>query len=497
MLLLKKQFNKKNIIKVNNLNYCLVLYTFLFFAINGYSQWNQVGNTISPSAQDFYEFGNNVEINSSGNHLAFTSKENIGPGEFNYYLYVYQLINGNWSLKGDPFLLETDSEKLTINSSGDLVAIGMPEFLFNNTPRGRVAIIKWTGNNWEEIDTITGNLPYERLGKYVGYDENNNQFIISAEGYNEDNITKGRVTIYQWNGVQYVETYSIVGNGDGFGGSAVAISINSNIIGVAAWDEDVGSDFGAGRVYIFQWDGNEYNLKGSPIPGTEQLDAFGILLDISSDGNTFAASSKDDIHIFKWNGTIWFQQGDEIQLNDNYTPSLSLAKNGNLISFGNPYYEGGGFGAGRVSVYQWENKNWTQVGLDLLGNIDDKFGYKISITPSGNRLAVYGNEEFKSQPSLGFVKVFENPKLSKEDEKIVSFQILIENPIKDKLKITSFKLIENLQLTLFDVTGKKLKTWKKLVDNSHELNFPYKSGFYVLKIDVNDKTNFSKILIKK
>ncbi|MEZ4778703.1 MAG: T9SS type A sorting domain-containing protein [Flavobacteriaceae bacterium] len=459
----------------------IIFSIFFLLSFGAFSQWTQLGNPIFSSEASFYEFGSHVSLNESGDHIVFTSGEYLGGGDFNYYAYVYQFNNNNWVLKGQPIPLEAKPNVAIINSEGDQIAIGMKTYVFNNSYYGKVSILNWTGSTWEEIDTISGSEANEQLGSSLAYDEINNRYIIGVPGYLGNTNEIGKVSIYQWNGTQYIETQTIIGTGHGFA-EVLSISADGSVIGVPAYTEDVGSDIVAGRIYIYQWTGTTYELKGNPIPGTQQLDGFGLLFEMSDDGNTFSARGKDAIYVYDWTNTIWFQRGNVIDLEDFYTPTLSLSADGTKIAFGNPFHDGGGSSAGRVRVFQWENNSWNQVGLELQGNTQDQFGYKVSFSNSASRIAIYASEEFKSQPTLGYVKVYENLTLETTNQDFKDNSIFIINPVKNKLQLSFERELKNAEILVFDSTGRQLKSW--YLDNSIlvTLDFPFPSGTYILKV---------------
>jgi len=111
------------------------------------------------------------------------------------------------------------------------------------------------------------------------------------------------------------------------------------------------------------------------------------------------------VKIFRNIAGTWTQLGSDLfgpGSSDYMGTSVSLSEDGNTIAVS---YEVD-VSQGKVQVYQYSGGSWSQVGSDLVGEASgDKFGYSVSLSNNGSKLAVgaYGNSS-----STGHARVFEN-----------------------------------------------------------------------------------------
>jgi hypothetical protein len=186
------------------------------------------------------------------------------------------------------------------------------------------------------------------------------------------------------------------GSGDNFGYS-VAINGNFAIVGAPFWDS-TGVLFNAGKAYIYQYDGSNWNYYSSITAGDPGLDDnFGnaVALDNnyaivgarwdSENGNRSGAA-----YIFFFNGSTWDQQAKLIaadgQVSDRFGYSVSI--NGNFALVGARFDDDGGTNAGSAYVFERSGTTWSQQAhLEATDAFDqDNFGTSVAIY--GNRILI-------------------------------------------------------------------------------------------------------------
>ncbi|MEZ5045242.1 MAG: hypothetical protein R2828_35435 [Saprospiraceae bacterium] len=65
--------------------------------------------------------------------------------------------------------------------------------------------------------------------------------------------------------------------------------------------------------------------------------------------------------------------------------------------------------SGHVDIFQWNDKNWEQVGDSIKGeNIGDHFGYRLAITADGKRVFISGSRENDKRGSVGVYELHNN-----------------------------------------------------------------------------------------
>ena len=128
--------------------------------------------------------------------------------------------------------------------------------------------------------------------------------------------------------------------------------------------------------------GNIWNLLGQDIDGEAAFDFSGTSVSLSADGTIVAigAPSNDGngnvsghVRVYKWNGTIWTQLGQDINgeaANDYSGTSVSLSADGTIVAIG---AYGNSSNSGHVRVYKWNGTIWTQLGQDIDGEAANDF----------------------------------------------------------------------------------------------------------------------------
>ncbi|MEL6552022.1 MAG: DUF4347 domain-containing protein [Cyanobacteria bacterium J06621_11] len=145
----------------------------------------------------------------------------------------------------------------------------------------------------------------------------------------------------------------------------------------------------------------QFQKIGEDIDGVDAGDEFGYSVSLSADGQIMAVGSRfnDDnglnsghVRIFQNNNGNWEQIGADIngEKSSSYSGwSISLSADGSMLAVGAPYNTDNGTQSGQVRVYQNNNGNWDQVGIDINGGgTYGRFGRSVSLSADGNTLAV-------------------------------------------------------------------------------------------------------------
>ena len=243
------------------------------------------------------------------------------------------------------------------------------------------------------------------------------------------------------------------GAGGTLSGDAVSLSKDGLTLAVGAPFESSGATgadgnqsdeamYGAGAVYVFtrvgeDWEQQAY-LKASN-PGI--ADNFGFITVLSADGETLAVSAlfeasgdtgvganqNDDsipqagaVYIFTRTGNEWNQQayikasntgeiaqGEAFGDGDQFGTAMTLSDNGNVLAVSSITEDSGSPGingdqtdnstrsAGAVYIFRRDGENWGQTSYIKPSNPGegDYFGYALSLTADGRRLAVGSYDE--------------------------------------------------------------------------------------------------------
>ena len=88
--------------------------------------------------------------------------------------------------------------------------------------------------------------------------------------------------------------------------------------------------------------------------------------------------------------------------------SVSMSSTGNRLAIGAQSNDGNGFDSGHVRVYQWSGTAWQQLGDDIDGEaIYDDSGWSVSMSANGERLAIGARDNDGSGFSSGHVRVYQ------------------------------------------------------------------------------------------
>jgi hypothetical protein len=156
---------------------------------------------------------------------------------------------------------------------------------------------------------------------------------------------------------------------------------------------------------------------GSDIDGEATGDLSGYSVSLSGDGNIVAVgaiknngNTAGHVKVYKKNNGLWKQLGSDIDGNglECFGSSVSISKTGEILAIGGPCR-----GAGVVRIYKYSAGIWKQVGSDIKGEaLSDFFGCAVSISENGNTVAVgaYANDgnSGNTGDQRGHVRVFEN-----------------------------------------------------------------------------------------
>ena len=138
------------------------------------------------------------------------------------------------------------------------------------------------------------------------------------------------------------------------------------------------------------------------------MELLGTSVSVNQYGTILAAGSQAEVvKVFEVQDLNWIQKGSDINGNPSsenhqFGYAVSLNGLGNRIAIGGPRFNNW---LGYVRIYEFSNGNWEQIGIDIRGEANSKFGFSVSLNLEGNILAIGCPSADTSQP--GFAKVYE------------------------------------------------------------------------------------------
>jgi hypothetical protein len=158
---------------------------------------------------------------------------------------------------------------------------------------------------------------------------------------------------------------------EGFGES---LSLKENLhlaVGSPQYSRDgvIGSNEGAVKVFRYEENIDAWTRVGQDLLGIWQNERFGRALSLSADGQRFIAAS-----------AVWGSNSQGIE----------------------------GISVVRAFQYNALLKEWQQLGDDLEAEVGgEEFGFALSISADGNRIAVSAPDQSNDSVGTGYVKVYE------------------------------------------------------------------------------------------
>lgn len=299
--------------------------------------------------------------------------------------------------------------KVSFSGDGTRVAIGGHNNDDNGVNAGYVRVLEWNGTVWTQVGSdLDGPVVGGRFGGAVSLSNDGSRLIVGRRS-----IGAGAAYVYDWNGTAWVQvgsTLNGVSNNDQFG-AAVAISPNGDRIAIGATND--GTTL-TGQVDIYDWNGTAWVLVGVPIVGLGG-DNLAEAFQFSDNGNRLVMGAPINntpgtftgvARVYEWNGAVWTQLGSDIygDNNNDFLTDVSISGSGNRIAVGIPTL-GGGNMSGYARVYDWNGTNWIQAGSDITGlNNEGNVGYAVYLSQDGNRLACSARSSFSS---AGVVKIYD------------------------------------------------------------------------------------------
>ena len=277
------------------------------YEYNGTS-WVQLGSDI-----DGINTGDNngwsISINDSGYIIA------IGSYSSDYrtgHTQVYEYDGTSWIQKGQlidgKYLHRRSGFSVSINSTGNIVAIGAPEIGDGNgNGSGLTQIYKYdeVASSWNQLgNDIDGENAGDWSGFLVSINSTGNIVAIGAPKNSDNGTNSSHVRIYRYDGTSWIKLGQDI-DGDGVGDNAHYVSINSSgtIVAIGSEENDNnGNNYGHVRVYEYN-ENNDVWILEFEINGRIDNDKFGKNVVINSEGTIISAVSfkgfNNDVRVYE------------------------------------------------------------------------------------------------------------------------------------------------------------------------------------------------------
>lgn len=397
----------------------------------GYGSWSDATHIVSKteftvgtefakligSGDSGAQFGNCVAISADGTIAvigAFSEQNEQGR------VYVYQLVNGTWTLRQTLAQETTDNIKfgytLAVNTNGTTIVVGVPNgntSISANT--GCVYVYEKTGQTWNNSAKLWANdiAAYSSYGDGLALSYDGTRLVVAASRFGGG---AGKLYVYDkinsvWTNVAGIvpptEAIPVTFNG------RIALSKDGTklVAGNSQWNNS------SGRAYLFDGNNNWSMVATLNKPTENDPEAitnaqFGFDVSISGNGEIIAVSAYTEsvgtpgaaqgaVYLFtkadgsNWNSSNWSQVNriteDELNPNSAYGYCVQLSLDGTQLYVGAPHTDFYGNDSGRVYAYeitgigQWVKRSHIQAS-DKETNA--YFGNDIAISENKQTLIV-------------------------------------------------------------------------------------------------------------
>lgn len=220
--------------------------------------WTQVGADIDGPAGA--GLGHSVAMSASGHRVIIGGP---GVGSVNGIARVYELVNNDWTQVGPGFALGGElGHAVAMNDDGTRIAVSHPSASGNTLP-GTTRVYDWDGTTWTLVgNLIEGEAAGDNAGHALSMNGSGDIIAIGApynigEGTDGGGVRGGHVRVYRLEGGAWTQVGQDMDGPPGAGfGTSVAISGDGmRLLAGAPYPSIV-------RLYLF--DGTEWQLSETP-----------------------------------------------------------------------------------------------------------------------------------------------------------------------------------------------------------------------------------------
>jgi len=367
-----------------------------------------------------------VSMSADGNRLAIGAQNHDGNGSRSGHTRVYDWSGAAWMQLGSDINGEAAEDysggSVSLSSDGNRVAIGADGNDDNGNKSGHVRVYHWSGTQWAQLGSdIDGEAVDDQSGVSVSLSSDGNRLAIGAPGNDANGPNSGHVRVYQWDGSAWTQLGTDIDGEAAWdnSGSSVSLSSEGDHLAIGAPLAD-GNELGSGQVRVYHWSGSDWVQLGINIEGEKENNFSGQSVSLSSDGTRLAIGApfndgngrwSGHTRVYQWSSTAWVQIGADIDgeaAEDRSGSSVSLSWDGTRLAIGAPWNDDNGSLSGHARVYQWSDTQWAQIGTDIDGEVaGDHFGYHVSLSTDGNRMASGSGYVNETGVDPGYVRAYD------------------------------------------------------------------------------------------
>ena len=298
---------------------------------------------------------------------------------------------------------DTSGFETSLNSEGNIVAIGAYRNDGNGESAGHVRVYENISGTWTQLGSdIDGEAANDNAGVSVSLNAAGNILALGAPGHSGAIQYSGQVRMMQFDGTEWVQLGNDIegtASVNGFG-SSVSLSSDGTKVAIGEFGNDFNGN-NSGAAWIFTFDGTIWTQVGAPIYGDTNNDLFGTSVSLSSNGEIVAIAATENSGLISNGGQVkvyqdilgtWTQLGSDIYGNSNngYAGySLDMSNDGQIVAIGAVNDSESASLSGSVTVYQYDGLNWNIKGAKISGDAASiQSGYSTSLNGDGSIVAI-------------------------------------------------------------------------------------------------------------
>ncbi|MCP4791140.1 MAG: hypothetical protein GY881_12980, partial [Gammaproteobacteria bacterium] len=338
-----------------------------------------------PTVQDYLDAGlTDVSVSLLG-HLNQTLGRDGEPGFTEYFK------------SSTPHGSDYYGFKTALSEDGNILAVlarrapGVENNASEDT--GAVYVYRRSGTSWAEVAILRSNqTTYHANDMTMSADGTRIIMLAPTYAYVFDVPVVGSEP--DWDGAWLKTTYPH-GSSENLNTLAISADGNTIVVGERVYNS-------TGRIRIHQLVNGNWTFQ-QQFSGDLAGSDFGAVMDISENGNVIAVgaydrdNSRGHAYIYRHNGTSWVNEqafrNANSDTSDNYGYSISLSDNGNRLAvgaFGEDGPTNNVSAQGAVFIHEYDGSNWTETQVLRASNATSSryYGRHVALSPTGNRVAV-------------------------------------------------------------------------------------------------------------
>lgn len=315
--------------------------------------WVQKGQTIP--GQTAGDRATNVCINQEGNIIAIGARYHNGGGFTNSgHVRIFEFINGSWEIKGNPINgQEKHNESgsyIDLNADGSRIVLGCPKF----GASGNARVFEYKNGDWEQIGSdLIGPGDYDSMGNGISINSLGNIIAIGSSESDGPVSDCGDVKVYKEENGNWTILGDTIFGTQSYSqfGWQVDLNGNGDILAIGARWQGINGKGRNGMVKVFKFNNDKWELIGDSITGVRG-DFFGANIQINEAGNLLAVGSPEarrnnkgaigSVRLFKFENESWIEFPIEIigEKERSYVGGdLSLSDDGSRLAVCHPFYD--------------------------------------------------------------------------------------------------------------------------------------------------------------